>query len=86
MERYFPEPQSQHRKPLTWALDAAHEAFKTWGKASATLRSNLLLKMAQVIEDNLEFYKLLIPLTMEMSSRELRRLITGFSLPLSTST
>src|SRR5690625_357575 len=37
------------------ALDAAHEAFKTWGKASPTFRSNTLLKVAQVIEDNLEF-------------------------------
>jgi aldehyde dehydrogenase len=36
------------------ALDAAHEAFKTWGKTSATERSNILLKVAQRIEDNLE--------------------------------
>src|SRR5690554_6508529 len=31
------------------ALDAAHEAFKTWGKTSATERSNILLKVAQRI-------------------------------------
>lgn len=37
------------------ALDAAHEAFKTWGKTSATERSNILLKAADVIEKNLEF-------------------------------
>src|SRR5690554_908989 len=36
-------------------LDAAHTAFKTWGKTSATVRSNTLLKVAQKIEDNLEF-------------------------------
>jgi len=37
------------------ALDAAHEAFKTWSKSSAASRSNLLNKIAQVIEDNLEY-------------------------------
>ena len=36
------------------ALDAAHEAAKTWNRSSATERSNMLLKIAQVIEDNLE--------------------------------
>lgn len=37
------------------ALDAAHEAFTTWSKTSAAYRSNLLLKIAQVMEDNLEY-------------------------------
>jgi aldehyde dehydrogenase (NAD+)/aldehyde dehydrogenase len=37
------------------ALDAAHEAFPTWSKTSATERSNMLLKIAQVMEDNLEY-------------------------------
>src|SRR5947208_7828482 len=36
------------------ALDAAHEAFKTWGKTSATERSNILLKIADRMEQNLE--------------------------------
>ena len=36
------------------ALDAAHEAAATWNRSSATERSNMLLKIAQVIEDNLE--------------------------------
>src|SRR3954463_4331435 len=37
------------------AVDAAHRAFATWGKTSAAYRSNLLFKIAQVIEDNLEY-------------------------------
>ncbi|WP_035672207.1 aldehyde dehydrogenase family protein [Flavobacterium sp. 83] len=37
------------------AVDHAHEAFQTWGKTSVTERSNLLNKIAQVIEDNLEY-------------------------------
>lgn len=37
------------------ALDAAHKAFPKWSKISVTERSNILLKVAQVIEDNSEF-------------------------------
>ena len=37
------------------ALDAAHEAFQTWSKTSATTRSNILLKIADVMEANLEY-------------------------------
>ena len=37
------------------AVDKAHEAFQTWGKTSVTERSNLLNKIAQVMEDNLEY-------------------------------
>ena len=37
------------------AIDAATEAFKTWGKTAAAHRSNLMIKIAQVIEDNLEY-------------------------------
>ncbi|MFT4089380.1 MAG: aldehyde dehydrogenase family protein [Asticcacaulis sp.] len=36
------------------ALDAAHKARKAWGETSVTERSNILLKIAQRIEDNLE--------------------------------
>ncbi len=36
------------------ALDAAWAAAKTWNVTSATERSNILLKIAQVMEDNLE--------------------------------
>ena len=36
------------------ALDAAHKAAPAWGRTSVTERSNILLKIAQRIEDNLE--------------------------------
>ena len=36
------------------ALDAAHKAFPAWAETSATERSNLLLKIADVMEENLE--------------------------------
>lgn len=36
------------------ALDAAHKAAPEWGATSATERSNLLWKIADVIEENLE--------------------------------
>ena len=39
---------------LDLAVDAAHEAFKTWGKTSATQRSIILNKIADRIEANLE--------------------------------
>ncbi|RAK63961.1 aldehyde dehydrogenase family protein [Hymenobacter edaphi] len=42
------------KEDIELALDAAHEAFKTWKHASATTRSNVLLKIADVIEKNLE--------------------------------
>jgi aldehyde dehydrogenase len=41
-------------KDVDAALDAAHAAFPTWGVTSITERSNILLKIADVIEKNLE--------------------------------
>lgn len=37
------------------ALDAAHQAKAAWGAASATERSNILLKIADRIEANIEY-------------------------------
>ena len=39
---------------INLALDAAHAARDAWGKTSATERSNILLKIADRIEENLE--------------------------------
>lgn len=36
------------------ALDAAHEAFKTWSKTGAAIRSKVLLDIANIVESNLE--------------------------------
>lgn len=43
------------KEDIELALDAAHEAFKTWSKASATQRSNILLKIADIMEQNLDY-------------------------------
>lgn len=42
------------KEDIELALDAAHEAFRTWKHASATTRSNVLLKIADIMEQNLE--------------------------------
>ncbi|MDN6132431.1 MAG: aldehyde dehydrogenase family protein, partial [Corynebacterium casei] len=36
------------------AVDAAEKAFETWGKTSAAERSLVLLRIADIIEENLE--------------------------------
>ncbi len=43
-----------NEQDINLALDAAHAAKGTWGKTSVTERSNLLLKIADRIEQNLE--------------------------------
>ena len=40
-------------KDVDAALDAAHEAFKEWGKTDITTRSNIMNKIANVLEENL---------------------------------
>ncbi|QAA98070.1 MULTISPECIES: aldehyde dehydrogenase [Agrobacterium tumefaciens complex] len=39
---------------IEFALDAAHKVRDKWGKTSVTERSNILLRIAQRIEDNLD--------------------------------
>ena len=46
-------PQSS-AEDISLALDAAHEAKESWGKTSVTERSNILLKIADRIDENLE--------------------------------
>ncbi|WP_461790062.1 aldehyde dehydrogenase family protein [Pedobacter sp.] len=52
-----PFTKAAHSSPedLELAVNAAAEAFKTWSKTSATERSIILNKIAQRIEDNLEY-------------------------------
>jgi aldehyde dehydrogenase len=42
-------------KDIELALDAAHEAAKSWNHSSATERSNMLLKIADITEKNLDY-------------------------------
>lgn len=53
--KVFTQAAHSTKEDLELAVDHAHEAFQTWGKTSSTERSNLLNKIAQVIEDNLEY-------------------------------
>ena len=46
-------PQSS-TEDISLALDAAHDAKESWGKTSVTERSNILLKIADRIDENLE--------------------------------
>jgi aldehyde dehydrogenase len=53
--KVFTKAAHSTKGDLDLAVDAAYEAFKTWGKMSSTERSVLLNKIAQVMEDNLEY-------------------------------
>jgi aldehyde dehydrogenase (NAD+)/aldehyde dehydrogenase len=49
----FTQAARSTQEDIDLALDAAHEAFPSWSTTSE--RSNMLLKIAQVMEDNLEY-------------------------------
>ncbi|QNK62173.1 aldehyde dehydrogenase [Pedobacter sp. PAMC26386] len=51
----FTKAARSSKEDVDLALDAAHKAFKSWSKSSPTYRSNILLKVAQKIEDNLTY-------------------------------
>ncbi len=51
----FTKAAHSTKEDLNIAVDAAAEAFKIWGKTSATERSIILNKIADRIEQNLEF-------------------------------
>ena len=50
----FCEVARSNEKDINLALDAAHAAKDTWGKTSATDRANILLKIADRMEQSLE--------------------------------
>ena len=53
--KVFTTAAQSNKDDLELAVNAASEAFKTWSKVSATDRSNLLIKIAQIMEDNLNY-------------------------------
>lgn len=53
--KVFTKAAHSTAEDITLAVDAAHEAFKTWSKTSATERSIILNKIADRIEENLEY-------------------------------
>nr|MCH9771273.1 aldehyde dehydrogenase family protein [Betaproteobacteria bacterium] len=50
----FCEVARSNEKDINLALDAAHAAKDAWGKTSATERANILMKIADSMEQNLE--------------------------------
>lgn len=52
--KVFTQAARGNAQDIEKAVDAAWAAFPAWSKTSVATRSNLLLKIAQVIEDNLE--------------------------------
>jgi aldehyde dehydrogenase len=53
--KVFAQAARSTKEDVELALDAAHKAFPVWSKTSAQERSNTLLRVAQTIEDNLEY-------------------------------
>ncbi len=52
--KVFSKAARGNKEDIEKALDAAHTAFATWSKTPAAERSRVLLKIADIIEDNLE--------------------------------
>ncbi|MEG0483121.1 MAG: aldehyde dehydrogenase family protein, partial [Acinetobacter sp.] len=52
--KVFTKVPRSSAEDIELALDAAHKAKVAWGKTSPTTRSNLLLKIADRLEENLE--------------------------------
>ena len=50
----FTQAARSNAEDINLAIDAAQEAFKTWSRTSVTERSNILLRIADVMEQNLE--------------------------------
>lgn len=53
--KVFTKAARSTHEDIDLALDAAHAAFATWSKTSVASRSNLLLKIADIMEQNLEY-------------------------------
>jgi aldehyde dehydrogenase len=51
----FTEVARSTSEDIEMALDEAHKAFASWSKTSAAYRSNLLLKIADRMEQNLDY-------------------------------
>ena len=70
--KVFTKAARSTKEDIELALDAAHAAFPSWSKLSVTNRSNILLKIAQVIEDNLEYLAIVETIDNGKAIRETR--------------
>lgn len=53
--KVFTKAARSYKADIEMALDAAHAAFPSWSKTSVATRSNLLNKIADIMEANLEY-------------------------------
>jgi aldehyde dehydrogenase len=53
--KVFTQAAHSSKEDIELAVNAASKAFETWKNTSATERSNILFKLAQRIEENLEY-------------------------------
>lgn len=58
--KVFTQAARSTKEDIDLALDAAHAAFPTWSKTSVATRSNILLKIADIIKSECHFFRLLI--------------------------
>lgn len=70
--KVFTQAARGNAQDIDRALDAAWSAFPSWSKTAASHRSNLLLKIAQVIEDNLEYLAIVETIDNGKAIRETR--------------
>lgn len=70
--KVFTKAARSTKADIDLALDAAHAAFPAWSKTPAATRSNVLLKIAQVIEDNLEYLAIVETIDNGKAIRETR--------------
>jgi len=52
--KVFTQAARSSKEDIELALDAAHAAFPAWSKTAAATRSNLLLRVADIMEKNLD--------------------------------
>ena len=70
--KVFTQAARGNAKDIELAVDAAQKAFVTWGKSGAAYRSNIMIKIAQVIEDNLEYLAIVETIDNGKAIRETR--------------
>lgn len=70
--KVFSKAARGNKEDIEKALDAAHTAFSSWSKTSAAERSRILLKIADVMEANLELLALVESIDNGKAIRETR--------------
>ena len=70
--KVFTQAARGNTEDVNRAIEAAHKAFVSWSKTAASYRSNILLKIAQRIEDNLEYLAIVETIDNGKAIRETR--------------